>query len=184
MAKKRSNRKIRHSFSKAAVGKGAGMMAKKPIILADVESRAHAMHRSSGLIIYWLSFLSLVVLNMLSAVAVSVLQFAMDSQKVLLIVAGLGFFFGYVSNKFVGLADNLEVRHHIFARLVIPAAAVLNLVIITSAANGLASFSGIGYQHSPALVGLAYGVAFALPSLASAAAAVLRPLRTNGKKNK
>lgn len=173
MAKKRSHT-IRRS---SAVAKKAGRVVKKPLILAYVEPKQHSMHRNSGIIIYWLTFLVLVVLNMLSAIAVSVLQFAVGSQKILFIVAFLGLFFGYVSNKFVGLAGSLKIRHHIFVRLIVPAAAVLNLVIITSAANGLSRLSGIGYVHSPVLAGLAYGVAYLLPSIFSAANAVLNSAR-------
>jgi len=143
---------------------------KAPLILADVDSQSHAMHKDSGHIVYWLSLLILIILNMLAASAVSVLQFALSGFKAIIILAILGIFFGFASSRFTSRVANLETKHHILARVAIPAAAILSLVIVTSTANNLAMISGLGFVHSPTLAGLVYGIAFVMPSIASSAA--------------
>jgi hypothetical protein len=153
-AKRRSPRKGRHIT-----------VTKKPLLLAEVDPEAHGMHKSSGRIIYWLTVLLLAILNMLAALSVAVLQFAVSTGEILLIIAGLGAFFGYVSNKTISLSNDLLLRHHLFARIVIPAAAIINLVIITQAFNRLGKYAGIGHAHSPVLAGAAYAAGFALPSI-------------------
>jgi hypothetical protein len=147
---------------------------KKPAIFAEVDAKSHGTHKNSGLIIYWISILLLVVLNMLSAIVVAVVQFAVSDKRSIALVAILGLCSGYASNKLVTLADGLQTRHKIFAGIFVPAAAVLILVLITLAANNLAKVSNIGNSHNPALSGITYGIAFLLPSLISAVANIGR----------
>lgn len=142
-------------------------VVKKPVVLASVELKGHSMHRNSGLLLYWLTLLALVVLNMLVAIVVATLQLAMGARQFIFVVAALGFFFGYLTHKLVSLVENLEARHHFFAWLLVPAAAMANLLIISSAANNLSSAIGMGYRYNPLLVSLSYGVAFMTPLLAS-----------------
>ena len=80
------------------------------------------MHRNSGLVLYWLIVLALVVLNTLSVIVIPLLLLSAGSEKVLVVVAVLGLFFGYVTHRLVNLVDNLELTHHFFARLLVPAA--------------------------------------------------------------
>ncbi|MBI2580413.1 hypothetical protein HYV85_01245 [Candidatus Woesearchaeota archaeon] len=140
---------------------------KKPVVLASAGLKGHSMHRNSGLALYWLTLLALVVLNMLATISAAVVQFAIGGQKALFFVAAMGLFFGYVTYRLVSLIDNLEPRHHFFAWLLVPAAAMVNLFIISAAANNLSSAIGIGYRYNPLLVSLSYGVSFMMPLLAS-----------------
>lgn len=158
---------------------------KKPVVLASIKMKGHSMHRNSGLLLYWLTLLALVVLNMLVAIVVAILQLAMGARQFIFIVAALGFFFGYLTHKLVSLVENLEARHHFFAWLLVPAAAVANLLIVSSAANNLSSAIGIGYRYNPLLVSLSYGIAFMLPLFASFAAkafAASSPSRSRKKR--
>ncbi|HLD96810.1 MAG TPA: hypothetical protein VI934_00530 [Candidatus Nanoarchaeia archaeon] len=143
---------------------------KAPLILADVQPNWHSMHKNSGVILYWLVLLALVVLNLMAALVVPVLQVSVSSQKLLLIVIALGFFFGYVANKMFSTIENLEAKHHVFARLLVPAAAMLNIFLISLATNRFAALLGIGFKHEPLIISIAYGAAFIIPSLFSAVA--------------
>lgn len=125
------------------------------------------MHRNSGLLLYWLTLLAIVILNMLIAIVVAILQLATGPKQLFFVVAALGFFFGYLTYRLVSLVENLEARHHFFAWILMPAAAIANLLIISSAANNISSAIGMGYRHNPLLVSLSYGVAFVMPLLAS-----------------
>ena len=149
--------------------KSIGTRIKRPIILAAVEPRGHSMHRNSGIVLYWLMLLALVVLNMLAVLTVPVLQLALAGPKIILIVAALGFFFGYVTDKLVNLVENLETMRHLLARLLVPAAAMANLFIISLATNSFVSYLGIGYRHDPVIISLAYGISFIIPSVLSGA---------------
>ena len=152
-------------------GKGRPInIIKKPIILAAVEPKGHSMHKNSGIVLYWFMLLALVILNMLMVLTIPILQIAINGQKILFIVAALGFFFGYVTHRLVNLIENLEVKHHFFARLMVPAAAIANLFIISLATNQFVAYIGISYRHSPILISLAYGIAFIVPSVVSGAA--------------
>ena len=152
-------------------GKGrSNNIIKKPIILAAVEPKGHSMHKNSGIVLYWLVLLSLVILNILMVLTIPILQIAINGQKILFVVAMLGFFFGYVTHRLVNLIENLEVKHHFFARLMVPAAAMSNLFIISIATNSIVAYIGIGYKHDPVLVSLTYGIAFVIPSVVSGAA--------------
>lgn len=173
-----SKKKIRR---RKAVVKTAAIV-KKPLLLAKVEPFGHSMHRNSGLVLYWLIVLSLIVLNTLAVIVIPLLQLSTNSQKVLVVVAVLGLFFGYVTHRLVNLVDNLEPTHHFFARVLVPAAAILNLFVVSSAANRVAAALHIGFIHNPIHVSLAYGVAFILPSLGSAAAAAYSVYAKGGKK--
>lgn len=176
-----SGKKARKSYriKKASAGVAA---IKKPLLLANVEPKGHSMHRNSGLVLYWLIVLSLIVLNTLSVVVIPLLQLSASSEKVLVVVAVLGLFFGYVTHRLVNLVDNLEPTHHFFARLLVPAAAILNLFVVSSAANKVAAALQLGFTHNPIHVSLAYGIAFILPSLGSAAAAAYSIYAKGGRK--
>ena len=190
--KKRS--KAKKKSSRGSSGKKAGksyrikksaamvVTIKKPLLLASVEPLGHSMHRNSGLVLYWLIVLSLIVLNTLSVIVIPLLQLSASSEKVLVVVAVLGLFFGYVTHRLVNLVDNLEPTHHFFARLLVPAAAILNLFVVSSAANRVAAALHIGFTHNPIHVSLAYGVAFILPSIGAAAAAAYSVYKASGKK--
>ncbi len=190
MAKKRSKAKkdavglirgkapYRGSRKKAS----AGTLIKKPLLLAHVEPKGHAMHKGSGQVLYWLIVLALIVLNMLSVLVIPVLQISSGSQNVLVVVAVLGLFFGYVTHRLVNLVDNLEPAHHFFARLLVPAAAILNLFIVSSAANRLSAALHLGFTHNPIYISVAYGVAFVVPSLWGAVAAAYSMYAMGGRK--
>ena len=92
-----------------------------------------------------------------------------SGEKLILIVAALGFFFGYVTNRLLNLVENIEAKHHLFARLLVPAAAMANLFIISLATNSFVAYIGIGYRHDPVLISLAYGISFIIPSVLSGA---------------
>ena len=149
--------------------KSVGLRIKRPIILAAVEPRGHSMHRNSGIVLYWLMLLALVILNMLMVLTIPVLQIAIRSEKIVLIVAALGFFFGYVTNRLVSLVENIEAKHHLFARLLVPAAAMANLFMISLATNSFVAYIGLGYRHDPVLISLASGISFIIPSVLSGA---------------
>ncbi|MBI2550064.1 hypothetical protein HYV83_02685 [Candidatus Woesearchaeota archaeon] len=201
MAKKRSKRKsgVKGKGRKVATAaarkirkkKGGGRrkiksagVVKKPVLLAAVDSKSHITGRGSGLVLYWLTLLVLVILNMFSAVAVAVLQLALSDNKLLFIVATIGFFFGYVTNRLVNHVDNLELKHHFFARLLVPAAAILNLLAVSAAANALALSLQIQPVHSPVTIAAAYGIAFAVPSVfALSRAAVAYSTYAKGGRN-
>ncbi len=136
---------------------------KKPIALA-AKMPGHAMHRDSALAVYWLSLFALVVLGMLLSVLVGVLQLAISDARLLIIVAMLGLFFGYVANNLVSLIENLEAKHHFFARLFVPTVSVLNLLIISSAAANLALSLRLPTPQSPLAITLVYAVSLALPA--------------------
>ena len=159
----------------------SAIVAKKPVLLAAVDSKSHITGRGSGLVLYWLTLLVLVILNMFSAVAVAVLQLALSGNKLLFIVAAIGFFFGYVTNRLVSHVDNLELKHHFFARLLVPAAAILNLLAVSSAANRLSEALQLGFTHNPIHVSLAYGIAFLLPPILSLSIITLTGKAVNRK---
>ncbi|MBI2175861.1 hypothetical protein HYU40_00740 [Candidatus Woesearchaeota archaeon] len=186
MAKKRAKAKKAKGGRRVSRGSRkntkAGASIKKPLLLAHVEPKGHAMHRNSGQVLYWLVVLALVVLNMLSVLIIPVLQVSSGSQSVLVVVAVLGLFFGYVTHRLVNLVDNLEATHHFFARLLVPAAAILNLFIVSSATNKLSAALNLGFTHNPVYISLAYGVAFVLPSLYSAASAAYSMYARGGRK--
>ena len=195
MAKKRSKKKagVKGKSRKAATAAAARklrkrnrggrrkikikstIVVKKPVLLAAVDSKSHVTGRGSGLVLYWLTLLVLVILNMFSAFAVAVLQLALSDNKLLFIVAAIGFFFGYVTNRLVSHVDNLELKHHFFARLLVPAAAILNLLVVSAAANAFAASLQIQPVHSPVAIAAAYGIAFAVPSLFALSRAAASP---------
>lgn len=186
MAKRRSKarrgKRAGRSRRSARKSARAGASIKKPLVLAHVEPKGHAMHKNSGQVLYWLIVLALVVLNMLSVLVIPVLQISSGSQNVLVVVAILGLFFGYVTHRLVNLVDNLEATHHFFARLLVPAAAVLNLFIVSSATNRLSAALHLGFTHNPVYISMAYGVAFILPSLWGAVAAAYSMHARSGRK--
>lgn len=159
------NKRKSHRGSRRKIKIKSTIVTKKPVLLAVVDSKSHVSSSSSALVLYWLTLLVLVILNMLSAVAVAVLQLALPDDKLLFIVAAIGLFFGYMTNRLVSHVENLELRHHFFARLLVPAAAILNLLAVSAAANAFAVSLRIQSVHSPVAIAAAYGIAFVVPSL-------------------
>ena len=162
-------RDARHTVS--AKRKKARGRLKSPIILAAVEPKGHSMHKNSGILLYWLVLLELAILSLMAALIVPVLQVSVSSQKLLLIVMALGFFFGYVANKLFAMIENLKVMHHVFARLLVPSATMLNIFAISLATNRVMASWGMDYKYEPFIISIAYGAAFLVPSLYSAVAA-------------
>lgn len=158
------------------------MVIKKSLVLAASVPEEHAMRPSSSILIYWISLLVLVVMNMLVAGVVAVLQLAIGSEQLLIIVAILGLFFGYITSRLVTLVENLEARHHFFAHVLVPAAAMLNLLVISMATNRLSSFVGLGSQHNPWLVSIGYTASFVIASVA-ATLRFMRPTSQGGEED-
>ena len=147
-----------------AAGRKVVVAGKNPVVLSNA-SRESSMSISSSLAFYWLSMLALVILGMLIALLVGVLEVLLPGSWVLVIVAALGLFFGFVAHNLVSLVENLEAGHHLFAKVLVPSASVLILLLISiSSANFARSFGFLGNQNSLLIV-FVYGVALVIPSL-------------------
>lgn len=139
---------------------------KRPLVLK--KHKSVPMRRDSGLVIYWLALLAVIVLGMLASIVIGGMQLVSPDGRILVVVLVFGLLFGFVTHRLLGLIECLEPRHRFFARIFVPAALALNLFIVSSAASSLASWLGL-FSHNPLLVGLTFGAGLVLPSVVSAA---------------
>ena len=141
---------------------------------APPRQASHPTQGGSGLVLYWLTILTIAVLSVFASGALAILLFAIGDSRALLVVAVFGLMFGHVTFSLLRAVDALEARHRVFAAAFIPLAAIANIVAVTSAANGISVSLNLGSQHNPALVGAAYGAAFVLPWLVAPAVNFIR----------
>ncbi len=144
------------------------LVRKKPVVLPG-RLKARPTHPESAIALYWLAVLALVVLNLFAAIAVSVVQFAIKGNPVLVLVSSFGILFGFVSWRLVSSIDALEPKHNFFAHMIIPAAAIANLLVLTAAVNNFVFATNIGNIHDPVQIAFFYGISFAIPPLCFAA---------------
>jgi hypothetical protein len=151
LAKKRGKKGVRKK-----------VLVKKPLIIRPPKFRTN-MKAESAIILFWLSILTLIVLNMFASVTIAIFQLAIATEHIFLIVASFGLLFGFFTHKLVSLIEHLELKHHFFAHVFVPTFAVSALIIISLATNRFSSNIGLTYSHNPLLVGLSYSLGFILP---------------------
>lgn len=135
--------------------------------LYDDEKRAkhHTYSFYANRILYWTSLLVLLICNFAISMFLIPFLLVLKTTFVFVIVAVLGLIFGFLFNLLVTDIEHLEKKHHFFAAIFIPLVSIVNVFIMVSLSNAVATFFNMFLHHNPFTLGIVYVVAFLAPYL-------------------
>ena len=89
----------------------------------------------------------------------------LNSYILFALVIILGGTIGFLYNFLITDIGHLEKKHHVFAGIVIPLVAVLNLGVVVYATNRFISQLEVANQHNPWVVSVVFAAAVILPAI-------------------
>ena len=113
--------------------------------------------------LYWTGIAFLLVINFLITILLLPFILIMKGLSVYFIVASMGMLFGLIFNFLIKDLEHLERRHHLFAGLLIPLIAIMNLFVINFISRNMAVILNIRISHNPLVAGSIYLLAFMAP---------------------
>ena len=119
----------------------------------------YASHR----FLYWTGLAFLLIINFLIAIVLLPLILIMKGSLVYIIVGGIGLLFGLIFDFLVKDLEHLERSHHLFAALLIPIIAIMNLVIISFVSKNVGHILGVKIAENPLIASSVYLLAFMGP---------------------
>lgn len=126
----------------------------------------YALYKEShNRLLYWTTILVLAICNFLISILIVPLLLVVNQPQVFVIIAMLGFFFGFVFNLLVTKIEHLEIKHHVFAAVFIPVISIINIFILVNLTNKLVSITKIGSSQNSLTISIIYVAAFMLPYL-------------------
>lgn len=140
------------------------------IIGSEEKKKKHFIFKkSSNRVLYWMSILFLVVINILISAVLIPLLIVLKGFYLYLVVILIALVLGLVFNFLIIDIENLERKHHLFAAFFIPLIAIINLFLIVDVANKLSILLKINTHNNPLIISMIYVIVFLLPYLVSGA---------------
>ncbi|MBI2659880.1 hypothetical protein HYX07_01845 [Candidatus Woesearchaeota archaeon] len=116
--------------------------------------------------IFWILLVLIITANFAVSVALLPLLVALKGIFVYAVIIMLGIFLGLLFEMVIRGMEHLEMRHHLFLAVLIPATAMANIFIIAGISNNLARALNLASIHSPIIISTVYSVSFVLPYVA------------------
>ena len=139
--------------------------AKTQAILAKAEAKKSPFVRTIDALLYWVLLLLAILANFVLSVvlAPALLVITGPFLYFLLFIAGatFGWLFGFILHSL----ERLQPTQHVIAGIAVPVLAFLNVVIIATLTNKLASLMHLPISHLPFLVAISYAVGYVLPGM-------------------
>ncbi len=139
--------------------------AKKTLdIIQKAIKRKSSKAKFLDAITYW--FLLIVAIIGNAVISIILIPFLLAFKKIPLysIIFILAAMFGLLFDQLIRQIENLDNKHHIIARIFIPALAIINTYYMASFTNHLTETLKLSVAyHSPTLISITYVVAFSLP---------------------
>ncbi len=135
-------------------------------LLHNVKKNDYYKEHSKAMreMVYWISCLIMIVLNVFVAFAMVPILLVMTGFSLYLILAVLGTLVGIIFGHLIGNIEMLEKKHHIFAAILIPFLAVLNIVLISNLTNKIITlFSLNSNTNNPVILSIYFTVFLILP---------------------
>lgn len=140
------------------------------IINSEEKKKKHFVFKqSSNRVLYWMSILVLITINILVSAVLIPFLVVLKGFALYLIIILIALVFGLVFNFLISDIEYLEKKHHVFAAILIPLIAVINLFLIVNVSNKLSSIFKINIQTNPITISIIYVIVFLLPYLLSGA---------------
>lgn len=116
-------------------------------------------------VVFWTSIIVVALANIISAAILIPIIAAISGWSFYIILSTLAVVMGFLYNLLLIDIAHLERSHHLFARVIIPVIAAVNVGALVSIANIFASALSLGEIRNPFAIGIVYGFAFILPYL-------------------
>ncbi len=127
------------------------------------EDRKHDSHYAK--ILFWSALLVIIVGNFIVSIVLVPFLLVLNSYILFALVIILGGTIGFLYNFLITDIGHLEKKHHVFAGIVIPLVAVLNLGVVVYATNRFISQLEVANQHNPWVVSIVFATAVILPAI-------------------
>ncbi len=114
-------------------------------------------------LMYWIALLIITTCNLGIALFLVPFLIVLGSGFSTIVVIIMGLIFGTLFSFIVKDIEHLEKHHHLFAGLIMPAVAVINIGIMVRASNFFAELLELEIYHNPLVMSLLYLAAFVLP---------------------
>ena len=117
-------------------------------------------------LVFWSSIVVVVIANLLSAIVIIPFIAILSVWFVYFVVVVVALVMGFLYNFLIMDIGYLGRKHHIWAGIIIPVIAVVNVVVMIGVANQLIGILQIEtVRQNPWFIGVSYGVAFITPYL-------------------
>ncbi len=134
-------------------------------IIQESTGHPHYLKQRSNfnMLVYWMSLLILSICNFIISIFLVPFVVLFSSNFIYLILIVLGLIFGYLFGLTINNIEHLEKKHHVFAMILVPLLAFLNIFIIVQIAGIFDKILKMSIRHEPVLIGLVYAVFFIGP---------------------
>lgn len=151
-------------WPEAEIEKAVGILA------SEEKSKKHIEYRkNASRVIYWMALLVLITINIIISVVLVPFLLVLKSYILYIIIGTIALMFGLIFNFLIVDLEHLERKHHLFAAIIIPLVAIINIFLIVNASNRIDDLLKINIQHNPITISVVYVFFFILPYLFSGA---------------
>lgn len=118
---------------------------------------------SMNFVVYWTVLLVLTLANFVVSILLVPFLLILKPFLLELIVAVLGLIFGLLFNLVTRDIEHIETKHHLTAAVFIPAVGIINIFVVVSVANSIATKIKIPLVQNPVFTSIVYATFFLLP---------------------
>ncbi len=117
-----------------------------------------------GSMIFWTFLFITIIGNLIISVVLVPIMLVMNEIYLYSSIAFIAFSFGFLLNSIVKSIEKIDKQKHLIAGILMPAIALINVIIFTYLSNDLIKLMHLETQmHSPLTIGVTYVFAFTLP---------------------
>ena len=113
--------------------------------------------------IYWILLFVIIAANFAISIALVPVLMVLNGFKLYLVIVVLGVVFGLLFELVIRSIEHLETKHHVALAIMIPAIALINILVVARISNRLIQQLGLNNLHSALFVGLVYAFSFVIP---------------------
>jgi hypothetical protein len=124
-------------------------------------------HKPLHELTFWMSITILVTCNFFLSIVLIPFLLVAPTEFIVLFTIALGILLGLIFNHVLADLEHIEPHHHLFAMVLLPLIAIMNIVIVVHLSTFLAHALSLSITHQPWYIGILYGAAILLPSILS-----------------
>jgi hypothetical protein len=123
----------------------------------------HEVHFSK--IVFWTALLLVILGNIMVSVVLMMFVIALNPWAALSMVAVMGAVMGFLYNFLINDIGHLEKKHHVWAGIIVPVLAIVNIISMVLMSRKFTGDLGIENTLEPLTVGIVFAVAFIIPTI-------------------
>src|SRR3989344_3143247 len=115
-------------------------------------------------IVFWTALVVIILGNFMASLLLIPFLVVFNTTMLYVVTVFLGGAIGFLYNFLINDVEHLETKHHLFATILIPLIAIINIFLVVIVSNTLISESNLKNDvHSPLITALIFAIALLLP---------------------